>query len=78
MHGASMEIMCLLVHSVQCFLKFGAAERMENIWTDLVRNKLVHGVKEDRNILRTIKRRESDWVGHILHRNCLLKRVVEG
>ena len=24
------------------------------------------------------KRRKSNWTGHILHRNCLLKRVVEG
>jgi hypothetical protein len=32
------------------FLKFGAAEE----WSDLVRNKLVHRVKEERNILGTI------------------------
>jgi hypothetical protein len=24
------------------------------------------------------KRRKSNWIGHILHRNCLLKRGVEG
>jgi hypothetical protein len=31
----------------------------------------------DRNILHTVKRRMTDWVGYILHRNCLLKHVIE-
>jgi hypothetical protein len=34
-------------------------------------------VKGDRNILHTIKRRKANWIGHILHRNCLLKHFVE-
>ena len=28
-------------------------------------------------MLHTIKRRKADWIGHILHRNCLLKHVIE-
>jgi hypothetical protein len=28
-------------------------------------------------ILQTIKRRKTDWIGHILRRNCLLKHVIE-
>jgi hypothetical protein len=28
--------------------------------------------------LHTIKRRKANWIGHILHRNCLLKHVIEG
>jgi hypothetical protein len=36
------------------------------------------GVKEERNILHTIKRRKAKWIGHILRRNCLLKHVIEG
>jgi hypothetical protein len=53
---------------------------MEKIsWTDRVRNEeVLHGVKEERNILHTIKRRKANWIGHILHRNCLLKQVIEG
>jgi hypothetical protein len=46
-----------------------------------VRNEEVlglHRIKEERNILQTIKRRKANWVGHILHRNCLLKHVIEG
>jgi hypothetical protein len=53
---------------------------MEKIsWTDRVRNKeALHRVKEERNILHTIKRRKANWIGHILRRNCLLKHVIEG
>jgi hypothetical protein len=48
-------------------------------WTDRVRNgEVLHRVKEDRNILHTIKRRLANWIGHILRRNCLLKHVTEG
>jgi hypothetical protein len=54
--------------------------RMEKIsWPDRVRNKeVLNSVKEDRNILHTIKRRKTNWIGHILRRNCLLKHVIEG
>jgi hypothetical protein len=44
-----------------------------------VRNEeVLHRVKEERNILYTIKRRKANWIGHILRRNCLLKHVIEG
>jgi hypothetical protein len=54
--------------------------RMEKFsWTDRVRNEeVLHRVKEERNILHTIRRRKANWIGHILHRNCLLKHVIEG
>jgi hypothetical protein len=54
--------------------------RMEKIsWTDRVRNEeVLHRVKEDRNVLRTVKRRKANWIGHILRRNCLLKQVIGG
>jgi len=35
-------------------------------------------VKDERNILHTIERRKADCIGHILHRNCLVKHVIEG
>jgi hypothetical protein len=35
-------------------------------------------VNEQRNILQEIRRRKSNWIGHILRRNCLLKQVIEG
>jgi hypothetical protein len=46
-----------------------------------MRNEKVIGVlivKEERNILHKIKRRNVNWIGHIYRRNCLLKRVIEG
>jgi hypothetical protein len=52
---------------------------MEEIsWTDRVRNEeVLPTVKEERNILRTVKRREYDWIGHTASRNGLLKHVIE-
>jgi hypothetical protein len=50
----------------------------EIIWTDHVRNAMLQRVKEDRNILQTIKSRKANGNGHILRRNCLLKHVIEG
>ena len=35
------------------------------------------GDKEKRNILHTINRRKTDWIVHVLSRNCFLKHVVE-
>jgi hypothetical protein len=54
--------------------------RMEKIsWTDRVHNEAVlHREKKERNILHTIRRRKANWIGHILHRNCLLKHIIEG
>jgi hypothetical protein len=44
-----------------------------------VRNEeVLHRVKEERNIVHTIKRRKANWIGHILRRNCLLKHAIEG
>jgi hypothetical protein len=51
---------------------------MEFSWTDRVRNEVLQRVKEERNILKTIKRRKSNWICHILRRNCLLNHVIEG
>jgi hypothetical protein len=46
--------------------------------TDRVKNEEVsQRVKEDRNILHTIKRRKANWIGLILQRNYLLKNVTE-
>jgi hypothetical protein len=30
------------------------------------------------NILQTIKRRKASWIGQTLHRNGLLRQVIEG
>jgi hypothetical protein len=53
---------------------------MEKIsWTDHVRkDNVLHGVKEERNMLHTVKRREANCIGYVLHRNCHLTHFVEG
>jgi hypothetical protein len=45
------------------------------VWIDI--SKKDYRVKEERNSLRTITRKVN-WIGHILHRNCLLKHITEG
>jgi hypothetical protein len=53
---------------------------MEKIsWTDHVRNEeVLLRVKQQRNILHEIRKRKANFIGHILHRNCLLQGVIEG
>jgi hypothetical protein len=54
--------------------------RMEKIsWTDHVRNEeVLLRVKEQRNIVHEISNRKANCIGHILRRNCLLQRGIEG
>ena len=48
-------------------------------WTEHVRNEeVLLRVKEQKNILHEINKRKANWIGHILHRNCLLQWVTEG
>jgi len=48
-------------------------------WTDGVRNvEVLQRAKEERNVLHTVKRREVNWTGHVLSRNCRLKYVSDG
>jgi hypothetical protein len=44
-----------------------------------VRNKeMLQRIKKERNILHIIKRRRTNWIGHSLCRNWLLKHFIEG
>jgi hypothetical protein len=52
---------------------------MEISWTDHVRyEEVLLRDKEQRNILREIRKWKANWIGHILRRNCLLKQFIEG
>jgi hypothetical protein len=42
-----------------------------------VKKGVLQTVKEERNILHTVKRRKADEIGCILPRNCLLQRLTE-
>jgi hypothetical protein len=54
--------------------------RLERInWTDNMRKEEeLLRVKEQRNILEKTRKRNTNWIGHILRRNCLLQQVNEG
>ena len=53
--------------------------RMEISWADHVRNEeVLLRVSEQRNILHEIRKRKDNWIGHLLSRNCLLQRVIDG
>jgi hypothetical protein len=53
---------------------------MEKIsWTDHVRKEeALLRVKEQRNFLHEISKRKANWICHILRRNCILQKVIEG
>ena len=53
-------------------------ERMEISWADREKIEVLKRVKEERNILHTVKWRKANWIGHILRRISLLKHVIEG
>jgi hypothetical protein len=54
--------------------------RMEKIsWIQHVRNEeVLLRVKEQRNILHEMNKRKTNWIGHILRRNCLQRQVIKG
>ena len=43
-----------------------------------MKNKVLHRVRKERNILRTINRRKTNWICHNLCKKCLLKHAIEG
>ena len=52
--------------------------RMEISWTYHVRNEeVLLRVQEQGNILHEISKQKANWIGHILHRNCLLQWVTD-
>jgi hypothetical protein len=39
--------------------------------------KVLHKLKEQRNIIHTVKRKKANRIGHILRGNCLIKRIIK-
>ncbi|KAJ4440465.1 hypothetical protein ANN_08606 [Periplaneta americana] len=54
--------------------------RMEHVkWTDRIRNEgLLERVDKERIMLKLMRKRKRNWLGHWLRRNCLLKDALEG
>jgi hypothetical protein len=61
---------------LECF-EMCCCRNMGISWTDRVKNGVLQRHKEERNTLHRLEQRKASWVGHTLHRNCLLKHVVE-
>jgi hypothetical protein len=51
--------------------------KYEKIRPSCVKWKSIVLVKEERNILHTIKRRKTNWIVHIFRSNCIIKHVIE-
>jgi len=53
--------------------------RLEEIsWTVREKKEVLLRVKEQRNIVQAMERRNDSCIGHILGRNCLIKHVTGG
>jgi hypothetical protein len=79
LYGAEIGTLQKVHHNYLESFELWCWRRMEKIiWTDRVRSEeVLHRVKEDRNIVDTVKRRKDNWIGHILRRNCLIKHIIE-
>ena len=53
---------------------------MKNIkWSEKVTNEqFIERTREKRTLLNYTNRRKTNWIGHILRRNCLLHDATEG
>ncbi|KAJ8880142.1 hypothetical protein PR048_016605 [Dryococelus australis] len=53
--------------------------RMERIsWVERVSNEVLERVDERRKLLKVIRERKNNWMGHSLRRECLLTDAMEG
>jgi hypothetical protein len=77
--GAETRALRKADHKYLVRFKMWCRRRMDRIrWTDRVRNvEVLHRVKEERNIIHTVKLRKVNWIGDMLRRNCLLSRIIE-
>jgi hypothetical protein len=42
-----------------------------------VKHEVLQRVEDERNIIQTIKRRNANWIVHILRRNCLPNSLLK-
>ena len=76
MYAAKTWTLGKLVRNTWEVLKCGTCEGWS--WTGRVRKEeVLQRVKDERNILQTIKRRKANWIGHILRNNCLIQHVIK-
>jgi hypothetical protein len=80
LYGAETWTLRAVDHKHLESFKMWCWRKMEKIsWTDHVRNKdVLLRVKGQKNSLHEIRKRKANCIGHIMRRNSLLQRVVEG
>jgi hypothetical protein len=61
-------------HFLNIFLEKAGKEKLDR---SRGKKDLSHGIHEDRNILRTIKRRKTNWTAHILRRKLVIEENME-
>jgi hypothetical protein len=59
-------------------LESGAGEGWKRSVGPMRNEEVLLRVKEQKIILHEISKQKANWIGHILRRNCLLQRVIEG
>jgi len=42
------------------------------------KEEVLQRIQEERRVLHTTKRRKSNWTGHVVRRNWLLKHIIDG
>jgi hypothetical protein len=57
-------------------LKCGAGWWRITVGVTVTNEDVLHRVKEERDIVYTLKERKTNWISHTLCRNCLLKHVI--
>jgi hypothetical protein len=80
LYGAETETLRAVGQKHLESFKMWCWRRMEKIiWTDHVRNEeVLLRLKRQKNIPNEITKRNANWIGQILRRNCLLQHFMEG
>jgi chromosome condensin MukBEF complex kleisin-like MukF subunit len=71
---------CEFVFEICTYLCFETScrRRREKIsLNDRVKDEVLHRVKEEMNVLQTIKRKEANWFCHSLLSKCLLNTLLK-
>jgi hypothetical protein len=61
------------IRNILKVLKCGVLENGDQLDRSCEKQRNMAKVKVERNVVQKIKRTKANWIGRILHRNCLLK-----
>jgi len=76
-HGLTKAVVSdWVTEGAETLLGCGAGEVWRPVGPIVWNGAVLQGVKEEPSILRRIKKSKANWIGHILHRNCLPTQVI--